>query len=165
MNQTILRLKTWIQQKCQRDEIEKLSGEAYCKNYDDKWDSDSESLEPEKGPIHMSQTPFNKCTSLCGLAVCGALYFAPLKSAYLEDGKPHSDEAPEIEQLSELSEIEQSHEESGMTQSTKIEQPSDTEHCTAWPKWSKAHSTPYTTIPGFKTISSPKSLYCVANSP
>ncbi|EGG11385.1 uncharacterized protein MELLADRAFT_102311 [Melampsora larici-populina 98AG31] len=65
-----------------------------------------------------------------------ALYFAPLRSAY----KQHC-----ITRLVTANLGQQ-------------------KHPIPWPEWAEARSTPHTTVPGFKTLSSPKSLYRLADN-
>ncbi|KAH9823891.1 hypothetical protein DFH28DRAFT_1077773 [Melampsora americana] len=137
-----------------------------CGDSDEEWDSEPEAFEPPKVPHEilnqlvydnrmlpskrpfMSQTPrysfqyFSRRTyqAFIDYAICGALYFAPLRSKYQEYCKTHSVKAPEIGQSS------------------------DDKHFTPWPEWAEAHYTPHTVIAGFKTLSSPKSLYRLADS-
>ncbi|EGG11712.1 uncharacterized protein MELLADRAFT_102328 [Melampsora larici-populina 98AG31] len=65
-----------------------------------------------------------------------ALYFAPLRSTYQVYCKALSSPAEENDQLPPLP---------------------------LWPVWAEAYCTPYTIVPGFKTPSSPKSLYRLAD--
>ncbi|EGG08684.1 uncharacterized protein MELLADRAFT_77319 [Melampsora larici-populina 98AG31] len=64
-----------------------------------------------------------------------ALYFAPLRSTYREYCLPY------------VAEFRQA----------------ITEHRSPWPEWAKAHCTPHRVVPGFKTLTSLKSLYRLAD--
>ncbi|EGF97015.1 uncharacterized protein MELLADRAFT_114660 [Melampsora larici-populina 98AG31] len=134
--------------KRKRDEIEKPSEGLYCDDSDDDWDSDTEDVEPEKNAtfkatIHVTGTSIlivdcsrRTYQAFIDYAVCGALYFAPLRSTYQVYCKALSNPAEENDQLPPLP---------------------------LWPVWAEAYCTPYTIVPGFKTPSSPKSLYRLAD--
>ncbi|EGG11388.1 uncharacterized protein MELLADRAFT_90887 [Melampsora larici-populina 98AG31] len=125
------------------DEVGNLGDGMYCDDSDEEWDSDSDDHETEKNyafkaTIRVTGTSRRTYQAFIDYATCGALYFAPLRSAYRRYC-----ETPFIE----LSESSQSPEE--------LRAP--------WSQWAKARSTPHTVVPGVKTLSSPKSLYRLAD--
>ncbi|KAH9823898.1 hypothetical protein DFH28DRAFT_227822 [Melampsora americana] len=104
---------------------------------DEEWDSDSDNVEPKKddrfkATIHVTDTSRRTYRAFIEYAICGALYFAPLRSAY----KQYCTTPP------------------GQSIHT---------HHTPWPEWAEAHITSHTIVPGFKTLSSPKSMYRLAD--
>ncbi|EGG11391.1 uncharacterized protein MELLADRAFT_59547 [Melampsora larici-populina 98AG31] len=138
------------------DQVEEMS----CGDSDEEWDSEPEDHEPEseKVPIHilmlLSKRPFVSRTSRYSIgcfsrrtyqafieyAICGALYFAPLRSAY-----------------------EEYCERTSLVASKTGEDPTKQPR-TLWAEWAEVHSTPHTVVPDFKTLSSPKSMYRLADT-
>ncbi|EGG12399.1 uncharacterized protein MELLADRAFT_89049 [Melampsora larici-populina 98AG31] len=114
----------------------------YCGDSDEEWDLDSEEdFEPEKNTafkatIHVKDVSRRTYRAFIDYAICGALHFAPLLSAY-----------------------GQYYQETSLTaaKTGKKKQP------TSWPVWAKAHSTTHTDVTGCKTFTSPKSLYRLAD--
>lgn len=122
-------------------EIGSLDEGICCDDSDEEWDSDSEDLEPDKSAtfkatICITGTSRRTYQAFIHYALCGALYFAPLRSAYQQYCKTPPIPASEIGQL---------------------------QHLTPWPEWAEAHCTPHTVVAGFKTLTSPKSLYRLAD--
>lgn len=114
----------------------------YCGDPEEEWDSDSEDdYEPEKNTtfkatIHVANVSRRTYRAFIEYAICGALYFAPLRSAY--------------EQYCQETSLADA--ESGQMQQQ-----------TSWPDWAEAHCTTHTDVPGCKTLTSPKSLYRLAD--
>ncbi|KAH9823885.1 hypothetical protein DFH28DRAFT_943854 [Melampsora americana] len=127
--------------KRKRDQIEKLSKGLSCDDSDDEWDSDSEDVELEKNTtfkatIHVTGTSRQTYQAFIDYAICGALYFAPMRSAYQQ-----------YRNTLQSSAIGQFSKEQGV----------------AWHEWAEENYTPHTIVPGFKTLTSPKSLYRLAD--
>ncbi|KAH9823892.1 hypothetical protein DFH28DRAFT_1161813 [Melampsora americana] len=131
----------------------------YNDDSDEEWDSDSDNFEPEKdvtfkATIYVRGTARRTYQAFVDYAICGsvvisnlkhefqhwrvALHLAPLRSAYRKYCETLSSPASTADELpGQLS--------------------------TPWPEWAEAHHTPHTVVPGFKTLSSPKSLYRLAD--
>ncbi|EGG08686.1 uncharacterized protein MELLADRAFT_61730 [Melampsora larici-populina 98AG31] len=128
------------------NETEKPAERLYCEDPVEKWDSDEDNVEHKKLTTYIAFIDYVICGSVEILSNVKydchhwhvALYFAPLRSAY----QKYCDIIP-----SSTSKVEES-----------AENP-----CTPWPEWAETHHTPHTVVPGVKTLTSPKSMYCLAN--
>ncbi|EGG11397.1 uncharacterized protein MELLADRAFT_90894 [Melampsora larici-populina 98AG31] len=140
--------------KRKRDEVEKPSEGPYGDDSDDEWDSDSEDVEPEKNitfkaTIHVTGTSEGhqfqdrvKLRTVLQLAnvlfyiIIRALYFAPLQYEYQQYRNNLRSSA--IGRLPK-------------------------EHCIPWPEWAEENCYPQRVVPGFKTLTSSKSMYRLAD--
>ncbi|EGG11711.1 uncharacterized protein MELLADRAFT_102329 [Melampsora larici-populina 98AG31] len=114
-----------------------------------------------------------------------ALHFAPLRSAYQQYCENPSVPAPESGQLPKLENVQSQQLKPHLSQEPKNEQsqqlkphlsqepkneqsqqlePSQAPQLIPWPEWAEAHCTPHTVVPGFKVLSSPKSLHRLAHT-
>ncbi|KAH9823884.1 hypothetical protein DFH28DRAFT_1047762 [Melampsora americana] len=191
--------------KRKRDEKASPSEDLPWDDSDEEWDSDSDNAETDKdttfkATIHVVGTSRRTYQAFIDYAISGALYFAPLRSAYRqyrntpsipvsENGQLQKVEASQSQPLenrqsqppekrqsqplenrqSQPPEKRQSQPpenlpsqplENGQLQAVENDQ---LQPLIPWPEWAKAHCTSHTVVPGFTTLSSPKSLHRLAN--
>ncbi|EGF97014.1 uncharacterized protein MELLADRAFT_89791 [Melampsora larici-populina 98AG31] len=176
--------------KRKRDEAEMLTEELPCNDSDEEWDSEPDNSEPDKSSgfkatIHVDGTSRRTYQAFIDYAICGALHFAPLRSAYQQYCENPSVPAPESGQLPKLENVQSQQLKPHLSQEPKNEQsqqlkphlsqepkneqsqqlePSQAPQLIPWPEWAEAHCTPHTVVPGFKVLSSPKSLHRLAHT-
>ncbi|EGG02618.1 uncharacterized protein MELLADRAFT_109943 [Melampsora larici-populina 98AG31] len=125
------------------DPVPQDVGELFAEDSDDEWDIDEDPREPQKGDtfkatIHIRDTARRTYQAFLDYAFCGALYFAPLRSTYRQ-----------------------------FQQECQVDilpfPPCGPPWPPAWPVWATSFSMSHTNVPGYKTITSPKSLYRLAD--
>lgn len=111
--------------------------EIECEDSDEEWDINEpeDNYEPKKNTafkatICVAGTSRQTYRAFIEYAICGALYFAPLRFAYHQ---------------------------------YRLAAYKNGRQPIPWPEWAEAHCTTYTNVPGCKTLTSPKSLYRLAD--